>query len=118
MKKSILFIDDEKYYQEVYGKVLENEFDVTYSNNGDDAIEILQSKTFELIIVDLVMPIMSGKKFIEEVGKTQNKKLIVLTTLEGDTDREDALEDGANMFLVKNDTDPQELLQHVKSLIE
>ncbi|MBP9758909.1 response regulator [Candidatus Dojkabacteria bacterium] len=118
MKKTILFIDDEQYYQDVYGKVLEAEYELTYSKNGEDALQKISDTNFDLIVLDLVMPIMSGKKLIEEIGKNSKSKLIVLTTLEGDTDRQDALENGADFFLVKNDTNPQELLKNVKKLID
>ena len=118
MKKTILFIDDEKYYQEVYGKLLETEYELTYCDNGEEALKVLNTKTFDLLIVDLVMPIMSGKRLLEQIGHNLKSKLIVLTTLEGDTDKEDALDNGANEFLVKNDTTPKKLLEYVKKIIE
>lgn len=114
MKKTILFIDDRKYYQKVYGKLLETEYELTYCDNGGETLKVLNTKTFDLHIVDLVMPIMSGKRLLQQICQNLKSKLIVLTTLEGDTVKEDALDNEANEFLVKNDTTPKKLLEYIR----
>jgi DNA-binding NarL/FixJ family response regulator len=61
------------------------------------------------------MPIKSGKKMLEAID-AKNARVIVLTTLEGDTDREDSLALGADLFLVKAETPPNILIETIKEL--
>ncbi len=81
------------------GKVKE----VIEAKNGSDAIGILKSRNdVDLILLDIIMPIMGGIEMLKVVRADDNLKqlpIIVLTTDE--TKKNDALEFGANGFLMK-----------------
>lgn len=116
MSKTILFVDDEPMYRKLYGEALERAgFLLMYAKNGEEAIAHIEEHRPDLMIVDCVMPVMSGIAFLRHV-KRRKIPSIVLTTLEGDTDREDSLAVGAKAFCNKSDTDPDELVEKVKEL--
>jgi putative two-component system response regulator len=81
------------------GKVKE----VVEARNGSDAINILKSRDdIDLILLDIIMPIMNGIEVLKVVradANLQQLPIIVLTTDE--TKKNDALEFGANGFLMK-----------------
>lgn len=113
----ILFIDDEPLYVKAYGDSLSAAgYQVVTAKNGEDALEKMTETKFDLLVVDLVMPIMSGISFLKKVHR---KKIptIVFTTLEGETDREDALKYGAAIFLKKGETSADVLLNEVKKIL-
>ena len=115
--KKILLIDDEPLYQRAYGVPLEQAgYAVAYASNGEEALKRAKAEKFDAYIVDLIMPIMSGNAFLK---KRTRKKVpaIVLTTLESDTDREDALKYGATNFFRKTELDPQELVSAIDKLL-
>lgn len=110
MKGTILFVEDEPYYQTIYKTGLEEAgAKVTLANNGQEALDFLKKHTPNLIITDLIMPEMSGMRFLEELNK-KHLPVIVLTALEGETDRQDALNAGAHYFCSKLDTNPEALV--------
>jgi len=114
--KKALYIEDEPYYRTIYGGELERAgIEMTYVGNGEEALDEIKKNKFDLIIADLIMPLMSGISFLKE---TQGKKLntIVLTTLEGNEDREDCKALGVDHFLVKTETTPKKLLKEIEKL--
>ena len=114
--KTVLYIEDEPYYCTIYGGELERAgLQVTNVGNGEEALEVLKKQKFDLIIADLIMPLMSGISFLEKIkGKKHN--VIVLTTLEGNEDREDCKALGVDHFLIKTETTPKKLLKEVELL--
>lgn len=113
----ILFIDDEPLYAKAYGDSLTAQgYQVTTAKNGEDALEKMIKSNFDILIVDLIMPIMSGISFLKKVHR---KKIptIVFTTLEGETDREDAIKYGAKVFLKKGETSTDQLAETVAKLL-
>lgn len=117
MEKTILFVDDEPLYQTLFGDALRSEgFQVIFAQNGEKAIEEIKKQKPDLMIVDCIMPIMSGMSLLKKVHR-RKIPAIVLTTLEGDTDREDALALGAKEFLTKGNIDPNILVKKVKDIL-
>lgn len=88
------------------------------ASNGVDAIEILkQNSDIDLILLDIVMPIMGGIEMLKIVKADENFNqipIIVLTTDE--TKKSEALESGANGFLMKP-IRMQELNDHIQQLV-
>lgn len=86
--KCILIIEDEKSIQDILKLALEMEgFKVYTADNGKQAMGILpQMKRPCLILLDLMMPVMNGWEFAEEISKDSNLSTIpiVLITAYGD----------------------------------
>lgn len=113
---AVLFVEDEQFHQKLYGDAMvEAGFKLSIAKNGEEALAFLERQSFDVVVLDLIMPLMSGQRFLEE-AKKHKTPIIVLTTLEGDTDRQDALNAGAKHFLTKSDTSPDKLVDVVKKI--
>lgn len=88
--------------------------EVEESANGHDAWEILKSKPFQLVVLDLYMPIMAGDKLIQHVrGDPELRAIPIIVVSSGSReDRARALELGADIFLSK----PVKLKEMVDSI--
>jgi len=73
MNKTILVVEDEEDVRWVFKRILMNHgYALFIVNNGKQALEILKTKSFDLIILDWLMPVMNGLDFLKEV---ENKKI-------------------------------------------
>ncbi|MDY0233209.1 MAG: response regulator [Sulfurimonas sp.] len=102
----VLTVDDDTINLKLLKSMLmksESVKEVVEARNGAEAIEILKSRDdIDLILLDIIMPIMSGIEMLQVVRADDNLRqlpIIVLTTDE--TKKSEALECGANDFLVK-----------------
>jgi len=102
----VLAVDDDminlKLLKSMLKKV-DNVTEVIEAGNGSDAIGVLKSRDdIDLILLDIIMPVMNGIEMLKVVRADENLKqlpIIVLTTDE--TKKGEALEYGANGFLMK-----------------
>ena len=103
MKTRVLLVDDEKEFVETLSERLSlRNYDVTTSLSGDDAVEKIKNHLFDVIILDVLMPGMSGIETLREIKKI--KPLIEVIMLTGNATVETAIEGlklGALDFLLK-----------------
>ena len=102
---TILLCDDELMNRKVASKILKKEgFDVVEAVNGAEAIEVLKRSKIDLILMDLMMPIMDGyeaTKIIKESEAFAQIPLIVISALSDKSAITKALELGAIDYLTK-----------------
>jgi CheY-like chemotaxis protein len=83
MEKTILVIDDEETTQRLLGRILRKQgFTVLRASNGKEGLEILKAGNVDLIILDILMPVMDGFTFYKELKQdevTQHIPVLVLT---------------------------------------
>jgi two-component system, chemotaxis family, chemotaxis protein CheY len=105
MAKKILVVDDSESIRMLVSTILENAgFEVERAVDGSDALHVLDSNSFHLIITDLNMPIMDGISLIEKVRVTphHNRVPIIMLTTESHTFFKDhARTAGATGWVVK-----------------
>ncbi len=102
----VLAVDDDminlKLLKSMLNK-LDNIAEVVEARNGADAINVLKERDdIDMILLDIIMPVMGGLEMLQVVRADENLKqlpIIVLTTDE--TKKTEALEKGANGFLMK-----------------
>ena len=103
---TILAVDDDMINLKLLKSMLKKNPDiaeVVEARNGADAINVLKERTdIDMILLDIIMPVMGGLEMLQIVRADENLKqmpIIVLTTDE--TKKTEALELGANGFLMK-----------------
>ncbi len=103
--KKILIVDDDKDIVKILSRLLELKGYVTFSaSDGEEAIQKITLETPDLIILDLVLPKLSGEMVCKQVRaneKTENLPIIMLTGKCGDVDRIIGRVIGANYYLTK-----------------
>ncbi|RME24173.1 MAG: TIGR02266 family protein [Deltaproteobacteria bacterium] len=90
------------------------DFVVREADNGQDAWKLLQKEAFNLIVLDLYMPVMDGNQLIEKVRSTSETRdiPIIVVSSGGEEDRKKAMAAGADMYLSK----PIKLKQLVETI--
>lgn len=101
--KNILIIDDEENMRHSLSLILEQEgYEVAASENGKKALDILLSKTFDLILCDIRMPEMDGITFLKEFYRTNCKSTIIMMSAYGNIDTAlEAMKLGAYDYISK-----------------
>ncbi|OHA66413.1 MAG: hypothetical protein A2672_01270 [Candidatus Wildermuthbacteria bacterium RIFCSPHIGHO2_01_FULL_49_22b] len=119
--KTILFIEDESALQKTVGDVLSDEgYKVLSALDGEAGLRLAKGKTPNLILLDLVLPKLTGFEVLEKLQadeKTKRIPVIVLTNLENLQDVQRATELGATTYLVKANYELAEVVEKVKTAL-
>ena len=99
----VLLVDDEKDFRDVLAQRMSNQgLDVDTAESGPRAIEMIDSKLYDAVIVDLAMPEMDGLETLQRLLKKQpNLQIIVLTGQASVAKGVEAMKMGAVDFLEK-----------------
>jgi DNA-binding response OmpR family regulator len=98
----VLVVDDEPGVRESVGYALEQEgFDVTLAEDGEDAEAKLDDDSFDLLIIDIMMPGKSGLDVCREVRAQSPVPIILLTAKDAEVDKVVGLEVGADDYVTK-----------------
>jgi len=120
-KKYILVAEDDKYYGKIYKAKLNKEgLDVTVAINGKLALEEAAKRKPDLMLLDLVMPVMDGFETLKTLKADPNLKtvkVVVLSNLGQDEDIQKAKDLGAADYIVKSNVSISELVAKIKTLV-
>lgn len=121
MRNKVLLVEDSKAVQQMYrNKLTFEQFQVLTADNGMEAIKSLANDKPDIILLDLMMPIMDGYKVLQVI-KTDPKlaKIPVLVfSAKGQPEEvEKALNLGAAGYIVKATTKPNEVLEKIKTVL-
>jgi len=121
MKYKILIVDDEEDIRQVVGKFLvSNGYDVLTAEDGAKGWEIIQKQTPDLIILDLVMPIMDGVELLKKIKEHPSFQEIPVILLTGKSSDKDVLSGyawGADYYITKP-FKMQTIIAGVKMMLE
>ena len=102
MVPSVLIVDDEKHTREGLQQALAEHYDVSVAASADEASNLLESQTFDVVITDLRMPGKSGLKVIDQVLALPSKPAVLVMTAYGTIETAvEAMKRGAVDFLTK-----------------
>ncbi|AQW81504.1 response regulator transcription factor [Campylobacter pinnipediorum] len=111
----ILMIEDDLELAEILSEYLQsNDFSVTIVAEPYLGLSTLNTKKFDLIILDLTLPGIDGLELCKEIRKAHNIPIIISSARHDITDKVNALDNGADDYLPKP-YDPQELLARIRS---
>lgn len=114
MGTKILVVDDDRNICELLKLYLENDgYTVFVANDGQEAVEMFQSKAPELVLLDIMLPKMDGWQVCREIRKTSNTPIIMLTAKGETFDKVLGLELGADDYVTKP-FDAKEVMARVK----
>lgn len=112
---TILVVDDEPDIRDVIHVYLRNEgYKVIEAANGEEALNIINTTSVQLVILDVMMPIMDGIKACFKIREVSTTPIIMLSAKEEDIDKITGLTTGADDYMVKP-FNPLELLARVKA---
>ncbi|WP_138754856.1 response regulator transcription factor [Paenibacillus sinopodophylli] len=112
---TVLVVDDDSEIRDVIHVYLRNEgYQVLEAIDGLEALEVLQSNSVHLIILDVMMPRMDGIRACLKIRELYTVPIIMLSAKEGDLDKITGLTTGADDYVTKP-FNPLELLARVKA---
>lgn len=119
--KKILLVEDEDFIRELYVRQLSKAgFQVKAAEDGQSGLQMLQQETFDLLLLDIMLPGMNGLQVLREF-KTQypNSSMItiLLTNLGQEAVIKEGFELGAQAYLIKASYTPDQVVNEVKNAL-
>ncbi|MFQ5456787.1 MAG: PleD family two-component system response regulator [Nitrospirota bacterium] len=121
MKKRVLIIDDTEFVQKTYKiKLLSDGYDVSVAKNGIEGLKAVSENRPDIILLDLIMPIMDGFKFLKTIREDPDSKeipIVVFSSKGAHDEIEKALSLGATDYLIKAVTTPNKVSEKIRQVL-
>src|SRR5699024_5729462 len=115
--KTTLVVDDEERIRRLIRMYLErDEFIVEEAENGEIALEMALKKDYDVILLDVMMPVMDGLEMCEYLREEKNTPVIMLTAKGEESNRVQGFEIGVDDYIVKPFS-PREVVLRVKAIL-
>ncbi len=113
----ILIVDDDKRIRDLLSRYLaDNGFRVSAARDAAQASKAMAGLAFDVIVLDVMMPGQSGFEFAEEIRRTSQVPIVMLTALSESEERIRGLELGVNDYLGKP-FEPRELVLRINNIL-
>ena len=122
MIKTILCVEDDRFIGEMYVRSLQKAgYDVTWVVDGNDGLVAARNQTFDLIILDLMLPEQRGDQILDalrnnNVDLVPNSKILIMTNFEQDEASRRSVMSRVDGYLIKADITPRNLIEVVKQM--
>lgn len=118
-QKNILIIDDDRFILNVFSRILQKEgYMVDVVETGQEALEKLKTKNYDLALIDIKLPDIDGKDLVFKINKTVPSIVkIVITGFPSIEDATEVMDNGAVAYLVKP-VKSEELVMMIKEKLK
>lgn len=117
MNGTVLVVDDEEKIVDVVAAYLEaGGYEALRAYDGEEALSIFESASLDLVILDLMLPGLSGEQVMEAIRRRSRVPVIMLTAKSGDADVIGGLQCGADDYVVKPFS-PRQLMARVEAVL-
>lgn len=124
MYKNILFVEDEQFIAEMYADILRQEgMNIQLEPDGKQGYELAKSGNFDLILLDLMLPNMTGLEILRRLRDstispnfTRNHHVVILTNLDEDDITKKKIFELAEGYYMKVDITPRKLAEIIKEM--
>ena len=119
MPGRVLIVDDSESIRSIFKMTLKYKgYEVTEACDGQEAYDLLKTNSYDLVISDIAMPIMTGIELLKKIRTELHLETlpVVICTAEKDAPEEEFIKRGANRVIQKP-ISPLEILQLVENLI-
>ncbi len=121
MKKKILMVDDDLDLCLIFQTVFEHlGYDFAFAVNGAEAVKIATTQKPDLILMDIMMPVLNGyqaTRLIRQNPKTRSIPVIAVTVLTSSEERKECFRSGCNDYIAKPFT-TKELASRIEKLLD
>ena len=119
--KKILLVEDDDLIRELYARQLTKAgLWVKAVATGEEGLEELGKETFELLLLDIMLPGMNGLQMLKQY-KTKNPKsdmkIVLLTNLGQESIIKEGFDMGAQAYLIKASYSPEQVVEEVKNVL-
>ena len=121
MGKKIVFVEDDEGFFNLFSAALNMKgYDVIHVPEGAQAVEKIKVEKPDLVLLDIILPGMSGLDVLKELKETEETKyvkIVMLTNFGTDDNVNKAMELGADDYLMKYNVVPSELPDKIATLL-
>lgn len=117
--KKVLCVEDELFIGELYSRALRKAgYDVTVIADGIKGLEEARTDTYDIILLDIMIPQMLGVDVLHELrrDKPLKAKIIIATNLEQDDKTRAKIEAEADGYIIKAEVTPKQLIEFLSQL--
>lgn len=114
--EKILVVEDENKIRKIIKSYLQDEYQISEAVNGEEALNIYKNENFDLIILDLMLPKISGEEVCQKIRQVSEIPIIMLTAKSSEEDKIDGFNYGADDYLTKPFS-PRELLARTRAIL-
>jgi DNA-binding response OmpR family regulator len=122
-KPRILFVEDYPVVRDMYIKVLKDEdFEIESVDDGKDALRKIREKHYDIILLDLLLPQVTGTEFLRTYNKGGHKQddktsIVVLTDFDKPETKADVMKLGVKHYWIKVENTPHTLASRLKKVL-
>lgn len=120
-KNRIVLADDEVFITAAYKDGLERAgFEVRVAHNGEEAVKLVKADKPDILLLDLIMPIMTGFEVLKALRAEEAFKdlpIAIMSNLSQGVDEKEAKESGATDFIVKSDYSLKQVIERINQLL-
>jgi DNA-binding response OmpR family regulator len=117
MREHILIVDDEpRYIRLMEANLVDAGYDVIMGSNGQEAVNIVAEQQPDLVLLDILMPVLDGFEACERIREFSNVPIIMVTARGDERDKVRGLDVGADDYIVKPYS-ASELLARVRAVL-
>jgi len=121
MAKKIMVVEDDPTLRDIYTTRFKAEgYEVTSASDGEAALTVAVKEKPDLILLDIMMPKISGFDVLDilrDTEETKNTKIVVMSALSQSADIEKGKNLGASAYLVKSQVTLSEVVDKIKTII-
>ena len=120
--KTVLCVEDDRFIGEMYVRSLKKAgYDVTWMVDGNDGLVAARNQTFDLIILDLMLPEQRGDQILDalrsdDTDLVPNSKILIMTNFEQDDRAKAEVTGRVDGYLIKADITPRKLLEVIQEM--
>jgi len=118
--RKILIAEDDYYIRDVYKEIFElSGYEVTVAVDGADALNKIKSQPFDMILLDVMMPQLSGIDVLRALrgmnSPVKSTPVYMITNLGQDQVIEEAFQSGMDGYIIKSQVTPQQLVDEINN---
>lgn len=118
--KTILMIEDDRFIGEMYVRSLRQAgYDVEWAIDGRDGLVMATNKTYDLVLLDIMLPELRGQEILREIKKNpvaKHSHVAVMTNFDQDEETRQEIEHNVDAYFVKAEITPRRLLEIVQQI--
>lgn len=119
----ILLVEDEKVLRDAFEILLkaQGKYEVDVAANGQEALDYCAVSTYDVILLDLMMPVLDGVGFLQKAGlvtRSPATRVVIMSNLSSGDELARAMKLGAHRNEVKSDLAPSDILAVIKQELD
>jgi CheY-like chemotaxis protein len=120
-KKTVLIVEDDTILSRMYAEKFDIEgISTVIARNGEEALEIVNSTQVDAVLLDIVMPRITGIQFLKELRKIKGGDkipVVALSNLADEAEKEKAIDLGVKSYLIKAMQTPEKVVEEIKKFL-